>query len=436
MNGLLKGLKQSLLGSQFAQNVAVIAGGTLLGQGLVVLASPIITRLYTPADFGVLAVYTSILSILTVAASMRYELAIPLPRKEEDAANLLVLSLSIVLCISLHLGIVVWLFGDQLINWLNIPALKSYLWLLPLGLLAAGVHQVFNYWAVRKKEFSLIAQTKLRQGFGIVFVQLGLGLLQLRPIGLLAGDMMGRSSGSWTLATFACRRDSQALKSVNIEGMRRVGYRFIGFPLISTGSAILNSAGLYIPSILLATFYGTQAAGYFALGQRVITIPMTLLGQSVAKVYFAEASNLVRQNPSALVSLFQKSVSRMLILGIAPMILLGITAPWIFKSVFGAAWIEAGQYVSVLSLPYLVHFIVVPLSQTLNILERQDLQFLWDMGRISIVAAAFFIAEKNEWNAIGAITLYSLALLLAYSCLMVILCYALHNFNTNNLDSQ
>ncbi len=149
MNAALARLKSLLPKSSFARNVAVIAGGTAAGQSIVVLASPIITRLYTPEEFGVLAVYTSFLGILSVLASLRYELAIPLPEKDRDAASLLVLSLGIVVFMSLFIGVGIWILGDYIIHWFNTPALHAYLWLLPLGVLMTGVYQVFfrlYYW--------------------------------------------------------------------------------------------------------------------------------------------------------------------------------------------------------------------------------------------------------------------------------------------------
>lgn len=101
MNGLLVRLERWLPRGSFVRNVAVLAGGTAAGQAIVVLASPVLTRLYTPEDFGVLAVYASLLCVLSTVATLRYELAIPLPKRDEDAAALVVLCLVIVLGMSL-----------------------------------------------------------------------------------------------------------------------------------------------------------------------------------------------------------------------------------------------------------------------------------------------------------------------------------------------
>ena len=179
---------------RLARSVAVLAGGTALGQAITVLASPILTRLYAPEDFGVLAVYSSILGILSVIASWRYELAIPLPEQDEDAVNLVALSLGIVVLMSMVVGLGAWLLGEHVVQWLNAPGLQPYLWLLPVGTLLVGSYQIFNYWAVRKQAFGAIARTKLYQGLGAALTQVASGFLKSGPLGLIVGQIVGQSA--------------------------------------------------------------------------------------------------------------------------------------------------------------------------------------------------------------------------------------------------
>lgn len=138
---------------------------------------------------------------------------------------------------------------------------------------------------MRKHAFSQIAQTTLGQSIGMMLTQIGLGLSGLDPVGLLLGDAVGRVSGSGALATSVWRRDGVLLKRVSTSSLRRVAVRYRKFPLFSSGSGLLNSAGLQLPSFLLAEFYSPQVAGWFSLGQRVIGTPMALVGQAVAQVY-------------------------------------------------------------------------------------------------------------------------------------------------------
>ena len=420
----LKGLRTLLLeksrGRSFARNVAVLAGGTALGQGLAVLASPLLTRLYTPSGFGVLAAYTSIFSILLVVVALRYELAIPLPEDDETAGHLLALSLAIVSGMSLVVGLAVWLLRDHAARWTNAPALESYLWLLPLGLLGMGFYQALNYWAVRKRAFSRVAQTKLGQSIGMVLTQIGLGLLGLDPAGLLIGDVAGRLSGGGTLATLTWRLDGTLLKRVNMTGLRRAAARYRRFPLFSSGSGLLNSAGLQLPALLLTAFYSPEAAGWFALGQRAIGTPIALVGQAVAQVYLGEASRLAQENPQALRGLFLRTARKLLLVGGAPIAIFALCGPWLFTLVFGEPWYEAGTYVQLLTLMFVTQFVIVPLSPTLNVLERQDLQLLWDAGRLVLVVGGLVSANALGWSVSRAVLVYGVAMLIAYGGLFLL----------------
>lgn len=414
VNDFLLRLRARLPFGRFGQNVAVLAGGTALGQGLVVLASPVLTRLYTPEDLGALTVYTSILAILLVVVSLRYEISIPLPDSDSVGASLLGVTLLAVFGMSALIAAGTLVFGGPLVDFVNAPALRGYLWLLPLGLVGAGTYQALSYWAVRKQAFGRIARTKLTQSIGLVFTQIGLGLLTLGPVGLLAGQVVGYTAGSGNLARSAWREDMAVLKTVTLGAMRRAASRYRRFPLLASGAALLNSGGVQLPPLLLAAFYGPQVAGWFGLGQRVIRMPMTLVGQSVAQVYLSEASRLAQEDPPGMRRLFLRTASRLCLTGSLPIVLLGLAGPWLFAFVFGGAWREAGLYVQVLAVMFAVQFAVVPLSQTLNVLERQDLQLAWDASRLVLVVAGLVAASQLGWTATTAILAYGIAMTVAY----------------------
>lgn len=178
----------------FARGVTILVGGTASAQILLVLAAPVLTRLYTPEDFGLLAVYASLLALIGVVSSLRYELAIPLPEDEVEAANVAVLCLILVGLSTLLTGVLVWLLGSMVAEALGVPTLANYLWLLPVGVLLSGAYSVFNYWAVRTKRFTAIAGTKLRQALAILAIQLA--AFKLGGIALLFGQVAGQGVGT------------------------------------------------------------------------------------------------------------------------------------------------------------------------------------------------------------------------------------------------
>ncbi|MBA3530446.1 MAG: oligosaccharide flippase family protein [Ardenticatenales bacterium] len=409
----------------FTRNVIVLAGGTTLAQGITVLASLILGRLYLPEDFGILSLYGSIIAMLLVLASWRYEIAIPMPEDEEGAINLVVLSILLAMVMSVVVGIAQVFMGDTLTRWLRAPEMLPYLWLLPLGMLGGGIYQVLNYWAIRQKAFKDIARTRFSQSFGQAAVQIGLGLFHLGPVGLLVGDIVGRTNGAGMLGSMVWQKNKAAFKRVSLASLREIASQYRRFPLISSGSSLLNVAGLQLPVLLLAVLFGPQVVGLFALGQRVIGIPLSLIGQAVAQVYFGEASKVARTAPERLPPLYHKTLVRMLIIGAAPILLLALIGPWLFSVVFGNVWYQAGQYVQLLSLMSLGKFVASPLSQTLNIVDRQDLQLVWDIGKLLALLLCFLLASLLHWSPMLTVGVYGATMFLAYVALILLCSYAL-----------
>lgn len=172
ITGAKNQLRRLLPKNTFARSVSVLVGGTFSAQLLLVLTAPLLTRLYSPEDFGLLAVYASLLALIGVISSLRYELAIPLPEDDGEAANVAVLCLILVVISTILTGVLVLLMGSAIAAALGVPTLAGYLWLLPVGVLLTGFYSVFNYWAVRTKRFTTIAGTKLRQAIATLAIQL------------------------------------------------------------------------------------------------------------------------------------------------------------------------------------------------------------------------------------------------------------------------
>ena len=431
MIDLLRKLKQLLPLGRFARNVAVLAGGTALGQAIVVLASLILTRLYTPEDFGVLAVYSSLLGILSVIASLRYELAIPLPEKEEDATAVTVLSLVIVLGMSFLVGLGVELVGERIVQWVHFPALEPYLWFLPVGVLLVGSYQVFTYWAVRRRAFYLVSRTKFNQGLMSTFVQISLGLWGSGKFGLLLGHIFGQAAGVTTLATLAGRESGSSLQSIRPANVWKVAKRYMKFPIISSFSGLMNVVGLRMPTLMLAVFYGAHVAGWFSLGQRIIGIPMTLIGSAVGQVYLAEVSKLVREGPEVIKRHLVRTSRRLLLIGIGPMVIIVVGGPALFAWIFGSQWEEVGLYIRLLSITLLLQLSIAPFAQTLNVIGRQELLLVWDLVRLFIVMATFLLARNLGWPHYVAVGIYSGS----YSILLLML-YGLIIHAVNGLSNR
>jgi len=414
---------------RFARGVTVLAGGAALGQAINVFVSPLLTRLYSPADFGVFGVFSSILAIAIVVASLRYEYAIILPEDDRSAANVLALCFMMLIGTTLCVWFILQFLRDQITTWTNAPGLGQYLWLIPLGMLGAGAYQILNYWTVRKRDFVRIGKTRLTRGVGRALFQVGLGFAASGPLGLLVGQVAGECIGSASLASAALKRDGVILGAVSLDGLRETISRYRRFPIFSGTADLIDTLGLNAPQILFAAFYGAEVAGWFALGQRVIAAPLNIVVDSVSQVYFGEAARLPRDDPRSMRRLFLKLTGRLALMGAIPVVLICALAPWFFAVVFGQSWEIAGRYVQILGVMFAIRFAVVPLQHTLNILERQDLYLAWDSARLVMVIGALLAANAMGFSHIRAVAAYSVAMSAAYFLLVGIIWHAMANIS-------
>lgn len=404
--------------SRLLRSVALLAGAAVLGQALSMLTSPLLTRLYSPADFGALAVFNALLSILAVGVTLRYELAVPLARSHLRAANLMALATLLALAMSAAAALAVAGLDDRLLAWLAAPALRPYLWLLAPSLLAAGLWQVLEAWATRARAFAPLARARLAQQ--VAQVLLPLLLASQGTLGLLLGRAAGQLGGGRLLLHRFWRQERPFARSITAAGLWAAAWRFRRFPLLATASGLLSTAGTQAPALLLAGLYGPQAAGWFALGQRVIGAGMTFLGQAVGQVYASESARLAGSNPAALERLFRCTALRLFLVGLLPLVCLGWQGPRLFTLVFGAPWREAGRYAQLLAPAFLAQLVVAPLSYTLDVLELQDLELSWNLIRLIVAAGACLLPAAWDLPAATAVACYSLGSALCYLLLYAI----------------
>lgn len=399
------------------KHVGLLTGSTGLAQIIALIASPLLARLYRPDDFGVLGFYSAALALLVVVASLRFPLAIPLPESDREAASILGLSLLINLVFVAGTLLLIVLLIPVLNQSSTVVAMGSAIWLIPIGVLGGGIYQTLSYWAIRKEAFRPLAGTKLTQVISSVVAQIALAIPLGGALGLIGGDVIGRSAGSRRL--WSTTGISELTRDWTWNQLREVARLYHRFPLLSTGSALLNGLAIQLPSIVFIGMFGSQIAGWYALTYRVLNAPITLLGTAVGQVYLGHLGALYRERNPKLLSLFYRTLARLTLLAVPFGLALVFLGPKIFSWLFGTAWSGAGEMIPLLAPLSMMQLIVSPLSQTLNVFSRQDLQLTWDATRFALIAATFLAALTYGWGVHLTLGVYSGMMVLSYLWLCV-----------------
>ncbi len=369
--------------------MGTLVGGTAGAQLIGIAAAPILTRLYSPEDFGVLAVFAGLLAIVLVVSSLRYELAIPLPEDDREAAHVVALSLLLVVATAGLSAVVVGLFSSPIARAVGSPSLAGYLWLLPIAVLLGGAYSVFSYWSVRTKNFTGLAATKVRQALAAVAIQLA--AFKFGSAGLITGQVAGHSVGTASLALPALAK--LQLRNIKLPEIRSAATRYRKFPILSTWEGLANSAGVQLPPIMFAALFSPAAAGLYSLAHRVLSLPTALMGQAVGQVFFAQASDSYRRGQ--LGDLVARLHAKLAHIGLPPALLLMLVGPDLFAMVFGDNWQVSGEFGRwMVPWLYLV-FVSSPLSTLFAVVERQDqglaFQLVLLLSRIGAIAIGAWI---------------------------------------------
>jgi O-antigen/teichoic acid export membrane protein len=398
------------------KGIAILLGGSLSAQLLVLLAAPVLTRLFQPDEFGTLAIYASLIAIVTSVSCLRYQLAIPLPENDEDALAILGLCVFLIACTAGISTALTYIFLDTIFAKLNVRELTSLKWLIPISIGLAGLYEVFSFWAIRSKQFTAISVTKIYQAITTLGIQI-LGY-KFGVFSLLVGHTAGLFGGLIGLAKRTL--EGKANLSIIFPSAIRMARRYRRFPIYSTWAALIQTLTKNLPALLLAGLSGTAASGFFLLAERILSTPVSVLQTSVSNGVHSHLADSRRSGTIAIE--VEKLISPLIRLSVAPAIGLMVIVPHIVSSIFGQVWQEAGQYVFWLT-PYIfIGLIFAPMTSIIPVMEWQKHGLIYHSLSLACTTGSLMIGlyHFDPLTAIAAYGIARFSLILVYRTFLLV----------------
>ena len=403
-----------LRSSSFVRRAGILSGGTALGQAFIALASPIFSRMYTPRDFGRFALFTSFLSVMSVAVCLRYELSILSGRDETESAHLTLLSILLSLPVSVLGGAILW----SLIHF-SALGFGELAWYTPvifaIAMCFVGIFSALRYWCLREEHFiqvshGLVVQNAARAIFQVIF-----GAFGFHSGGLVMGETLGRTFGMSRMLRNAWPSLSRRLRTFGLQGFIQALRRHRKFPLYSLPSSLLDSICVSLPVLLLVRLFGSSVGGNYALVCAALTLPATLVTTAVADTFHSQVASCARENPDYILTLFRRTSVGLLMMGAIPVVVLWLWGIPLFKLVFGSEWGLSGAIAGVIGPWYLASFIVGPVSRVVFVLGGQEVKFIWDLACLFALLAVFYVAKYQQATPLTAIRLLTVANTVLYA---------------------
>ncbi|MCG7343987.1 oligosaccharide flippase family protein [Sporosarcina sp. ACRSL] len=401
----------------FIKNVLTIAKGTATGQLILFLASPILSRIYTPEEYGVLAIYTLLISTLSILSTLKLELA--MQTEEKDTRSIFIVKVSMIFNIIFSVTLLV-IFHSQkelLSKLLKIPIESSgFLYLIPLGVFALGLNRINSSLYIRNKNFNDLKKLFVSNSILMVTIQMALGVLKVIPNSLIIGDAIGRLiTNIRAIRGKLTNTKTPKLSFPNVVEVIKEKRKYV---FLSTSSEFLFVLVNQSIPFLLILFYSPILAGYYTFGLKIVNAPMVLIGKSISQVYISEIRTETKRY-SKINNLFNQIVKRLIVTAILPYSLLFFFGPEIFSVIFGSEWSYSGELMSIMSILFFVEIIVYPLTVTLEVLEKQNFLFIWQLSRGITTIAAFSVLNLLEVKVELTLFVVSLLLVIFYVIVFV-----------------
>ena len=368
---MLKKLKPK---SEFSRNVLTLMTGTTIAQAIPIAISPILTRIYTPQDFGVFALFISIVAIFSSIASGRYELAIMVPKDDENAINIFALGFLIVSSLSFLLLVFVFLFDEAITNLLNNPEINMWLYFIPLAVLFIGLFNLLSYFNNRKKNYKDIANATIVKSIVTAVIQLGIGFMKQGATGLISGQIISNIFANMKLAKNILE-DKSLLSNISKLKMKQQALEYKDFPKFQAPHAFINTFSSNTPVYMFSLFFNSTIVGFYALSTRIVFSPLMILAGASAKVYNQKVSEIYNQNGDSYgftIRLLKSLLKKIII----PFLFIVVFAPDIFAFIFGEVWREAGIYTQILSPWILLNILVSSISFIPSLINMQKKAFI------------------------------------------------------------
>lgn len=375
---MLKGKIQNLFSGEAGnvfRGMLTLFMGTGLARIIGIASIPILTRIYSPEDFGVLALYSSFISILAPILTLRYVQAIPLPKTDLMAFHLFILSFTLIFLGSFFTITLLAIFGQTILGWFNMEALMPWRWLIVVGAAGTALYELFSLWATRKRQYKVIARTQFTQSLIGNIAKILMGLLNIKPAGLIIGQFLSQSAGITSFIKSSLgdfKKNISSIKKSNFFFTARYFQDFVWYRLPSQFLMLLS---VQAPIMMMAALYGGDVTGQLSLAIMALSLPVGLLGRAIGRAYYAEVAAIGKNDPQKIYRITVEVQKKLFLLGIPATLSVFFLAEPAFRLFFGTKWAVAGQYASILSPYMLLQFSSSPLVQVLNVIGSQ-LSFL------------------------------------------------------------
>jgi len=410
--------------TEVIQSASVLVGGTAIAQAIPIALQPFLRRYFEPADFGYYSIYISIIGILMVISSLRYEQAIVLPKTDSDSVKLVNISLSISLVFSIILVAITLLFHTSILKILSLPEDRRYiLFLVPLGTFLFSIFQIYNYWLIRKKKFKSISINKFSRR-AVEGVSQSTFAITKYSGGLVLGDIIGQLVNA-VVSFYQSVRSGYRLQFSSYADTKRLLKEYLVFPKVNLLPALMSTICFMLPVVFINKYYSAEQAGYFDLSKLILSVPLALVASSFSSVVLNKTAERYR-NKKPFLSEIKPLIWIVLAMSLLEVLIIVLWSESLFTFIFGNKWLVSGKISKLLVIPFALNFITSSFTSLFVALNKITWQSVWQVFYFLLISTLPFLSGLSFENFIVA---YTAVEVVANSTMIVLLILLVKNAN-------
>lgn len=397
--------------SRFVRAFGLLSAATALGQIVGLFSIPLLARNYSPTEFGEYGVFIALGAALSVFACLRLDQAIPRANRGHESDSIASAGFISAALVSSLLLLLFLVTGP-------IPGIELChvgLLLLPLSVFLGALWLLVVQLAIRRGQFRMVAVRSVLQPVVTFAVQGVLILVHTPGPGLIVGYILGQAAAALLFYSDIRQALAQGLRRFwpTVQSHRR-------YILIMTPQGLLNALNIQLPLLMMSWLYSAETTGFFSMTQRVMGVPVGLIGITMGQVYVSFLSQRMAKSPEGVAELFARVSTALLFVGLALIVGSVLFAPPLFELVLGQQWHQSARFAQVASIMYAAQLVAAPLAVTLVVMRQEAVQASWDLWRTGILLGSFFCAWRFDLSPSVFLIVLTVVVSTAYTALWLL----------------
>lgn len=402
----------------FLKSVITLSLGTFFSQLLGFLFLPILSRVYSPQEFGLFYTFTGITQILCLFSTLKYEKSIILPEKKNDSNSLIILTTFIILIFATASLITIF-FINQL--GFSTGEIDNFIFYIPITIIFFSFYSVIIQFFQRDEKFKIISLLGLFQSLFIFGLSSFFYFIHIKD-GLILGYILGCFFSILFIVITQYSKFRQIFFDINLESIKINFFKYIDFPKYYLLYDLLSSGLTFVVPIIISTFYSKVECGLFTMAYRILMVPVIVISIAVSNVFLVKAKKEYYQSSNFSI-LFKKTFKKLILISLfiyVPIFLFGGT---IISFLLGAKWVDIDLYIKIISIFLFFEFIVyVFRSNTYIIVQKQKTgMYIQFFSSLLCLLCLIFL---SKYGIRVSLTVYAI-ISISFACLNLLISYKL-----------